>query len=319
MKVRISPRKTIEAPPRTLVHGEGIGKSTFAAGAPDVVFLCAEKGTNNLPVQRARIEDETVAEGERDPKTYDECIYVLDALVAGVSQSPKSLPFKNLAIDTVDSLESFIHAHIARTSNKRSIADFNFGKGFDLSVDAFRLVLGRLEKLQELGIGIILLAHTKTESFSNPEGQDFNYYEIKTHKKVAGLLVEWSDNVLFARRDQHSLEENGKIRGVSDGARFLHTQKTPVFVAKNRFDLPERLPISWTEYQQAMSAHKPADPVELMKHAKQLISQLDKEAQVSATAALSKITSGDSRTLAQFLDFCRSKVATQGTREEVSK
>lgn len=310
VRVKITPKKTIEAPPRTLIHGEpGIGKSTFAAGAPDVVFLCVEQGTNNLPIARARIEDESARDGERDPRTYDECITVLDSLIAGVSANKSKEPlFRYLAVDTVDALEGVIHAHVCRIGGKRSIGDFNYGKGFDITVDAFRQVFQRLEMLQELGVAPILIAHTKIETFQNPEGLNFDYYEIKCHKKVSGLLVEWSDNVLFARREQYALEEGGKVRGVGSGARFIHTQKTPAFIAKNRFDLPEKLPLNWSEYENAMRAHKPADPDELRSHAQQLIEKLEPEAKKSATEALAKIAKTDARTLAQFVDFCRSKL-----------
>lgn len=308
MKIRISEKKTLDIPARTLIHGEpGVGKTTFAAGAPDVVFICTEQGTNNLAVQRARLEDETALNGERDPNTFEETCLVLDALIAGAKQAN----IKNVAIDTIDSLEKQIHDHLCKMGNKRSIADFTYGKGFDLAVDAVRAVLSRLEKLQSVGVGIILLAHTKTENFNNPEGQDFNYYEVKVNKKIGGLLVEWCDNVLFARRGQYALEENGKVRGVGDGARFLHTQKAPTFVAKNRFDLPEKLPLSWSEYQRAMEQHRPADPVDLRSNAEELLKQLDKETKIAATASLAKISKDDARTLTQFVDFCRSKISLQ--------
>lgn len=308
MKVRITEKKTIKTVPITLIHGEpGIGKSTFAANAPDVVFVCVEQGTNNIQTRRARIEDSGSPEGERDPKTYDEVLFVLDSLVAGLQASEKK-PFSFVVIDTVDALEVLIHAHICKISGKRSIADFGFQKGYDLAVDGFRSVMQRLERMKSLGVGVILIAHTKTESFSNPEGQDYNYYEIKVHKKVAGALVEWSDNVLFARREQYALEENGKVRGVGSGARFISTNKQPAYTAKNRFDLPDKLPLSWHEYQQAMDAHKPADPAELIINANALIKLMDKETQIQALASLNKIHKEDSRMLAQFVDYCRSKV-----------
>lgn len=320
MKVKITPKKVNKTRPRTLVHGEpGVGKSTFAANAPNVVFICVEQGTDNIAVARARVEDASHPEGERDPRTLEEVFYILDSLVAGVQasiQAKQPLPFENLAIDTLDALESFIWAHLCRIGNKRSIADFKFGSGFDKTVDEFKHIQRRLEQLRDMGIGIILLAHTKTDNFSNPEGQDYNYYEIKLHKKVAGLFVEWCDNVLYARREQYALEEGGKVRGVGSGARFLCTQKTPAYVAKNRYDLPERLPLSWDEYQKGMDNHKPGDPEELMTHAKLLIQQLDKETQIQATAALSKISKEDSKALTQFVDFCRSKVVLSGTNQE---
>ena len=311
MVVKITPKKTIELPPRTTIHGEpGIGKSTFAASAPDVVFICTEQGTNNIAVQRARIDE---GPSDRDPKTYDEVLYVLNSLIAGLEQSPKA--FKNVCIDTVDALETIIHQHACKISSKRSIADFRFGAGYDLTVDYFKHILNRLEILQSLGCGVILITHTKIESFNNPEGQDFNYYELKMHKKISGALVEWSDNVLFARREQYALEENGKVRGIGTGSRFLMTQKTPTYIAKNRYSLPEKLPLQWSEYESAMKDHKPADPEELRKNAQELVKKLDKETQKTAKEALSKISKDDARTLAQFIDYVRSKINISNPEE----
>lgn len=306
-KLRVTPKKRIECRPITLCYGEpGIGKSTFAADAPGVVFLCCEQGTNNISVSRARIEDTTAPDGERDPKTFDDVAWLLDNLAMSPPEG-----MQNIAIDTLDSLESFIWSHICRMGNKRSIADYGYGKGYDLAIDAFKGIQFRLERLKAAGYGIILLAHSKVEKYNNPEGSDFDYHEIKLHKKAAGLWVEWADNVLFARREQYALEENGKIRGVGTGSRFLLTQKMPAYVAKNRFSLPEKLPLNWADYEQAMANFKPANPEELIAHAEELIAKLEPESQKAATEALSKISKNDSSTLAKFVDYCRGKVTIE--------
>lgn len=310
MKIKITTKATIKAKPRTLIHGEpGVGKSTFAAAAPGVVFICAEQGTNNIAVQRARIED---VGAERDPQTFDEVCLVLDSLIEGLRASPTPL-FENLAIDTMDAMEAMVHGHVCKTGNKRSIADFGFGKGYDNALDSFRFLLKKLEEIQAHDVGIILLTHTKTEHFNNPEGQDFDYYDIKLHKKVAGLLVEWSDNILFARREQYALEEGGKIRGVGSGARFLHTQKQPAYVAKNRFELPEKLPLRWHDYQDAMDRGQAGNFDELRAHASDLIKQMDPSIQGAANTALHGI--GDPKQMAHFVDYCRSKLnITEATK-----
>ena len=42
----------VDRPPRLVVYGvEGIGKSTFAAGAPNTIFLGPENGTETLDVK----------------------------------------------------------------------------------------------------------------------------------------------------------------------------------------------------------------------------------------------------------------------------
>ena len=42
-----------QRPKRILLHGvDGVGKATFAAGAPKPIFLGSEEGTNHLDVSR---------------------------------------------------------------------------------------------------------------------------------------------------------------------------------------------------------------------------------------------------------------------------
>lgn len=315
VKMKITAKKVIECKPTTFCYGEpGIGKSTFAADAPGAVFVCCEAGVNNLPVARARIEDASSPDGERDPKSFEDVAYLLDQIAANPPDG-----IQHLVIDTVDALESLIWSHLCRVGNKRSIADYNYGKGYDLSVDAFKGVIFRLERIKAQQIGIILLAHSKIEKFNNPEGSDFDYYEIKAHKKVAGYLVEWSDNVLFARREQYALEEGGKVRGVGSGSRFLMTQKMPAYIAKNRYDLPEKLPLSWAAYEEAMANSKPAKAEELLQAAETLISKLEAEEQKGATEALAKINKTDSATLAKFVDYCRGKINIQNAEPKTEQ
>lgn len=300
----ITPKSVAKAPCRTLIYGEpGVGKTTFAAGAPDTVFMCLEEGANNIAVSRLQTSS-------GNPKSFQE---VLDLLVAvGDSLGSASVtPFKNLAIDTLDALENLIHAHVCRMGGKKSMADFGYGKGFDQAVDCFRLFLSKVERLRDHGVGIILISHMKVETFQNPEGADFNYYDLKLHKKVSGLFVEWCDNVLFARREVLSHKgDDGKARGVGDGSRFLETEKAPTYVAKNRYDLPKRLPISWNDYEKSMANHQPARAESLKLEAEALVKQLPESVQTDAAKALEHIK--DSAELAKFVDYCRSKVSIEG-------
>lgn len=315
-KLVLTKRTRIERAPITLAYGEpGVGKTTFASFAPDPLFFCLEAGANQLAVQRLRISDDSYPGGERDPKTYEEVVYALGKLVTLVTTT-KDVEFKSVVIDTVDALEKLFHAKACETFGKASMGEIGFGKGFDTSVDLARVVMSKLERIRDAGIHIVLLAHSHIENFSNPEGADFNFWSLKLHKKLASQFTEWSDNVLFMRREQLALEANGKVRGVGSEARFMHTQKTPTFVAKNRYDLPAKLPLRWFEYAEAMSNHRPADPIELLRHARELVTKLPSELRDRATARLAEIAPDNATVLAQFVDYARAKVVTEGVKEE---
>ena len=126
----------------------------------------------------------------------------------------------------------------------------------------------QLERLRrERKMGIILVAHSWIKTFKNPEGEDFDRYEMKLHNKAAGLLREWCDAVLFAHYETYSVkssdEKGTKAKGVSTGARVIHTQRAAPWDAKNRYSLPEMLPLNFDDYAAACRAHRPSDPAAL--------------------------------------------------------
>jgi AAA domain-containing protein len=308
----ITPKKRINLPPITLGYGEpGIGKTTWASQAPDALFICVERGANEVDVQRLRVKG---PEGERDPQEFEEVNTMLGKLVT-LSKLP-NCPFKTVVIDTLDALEAIIHKKVCEMFSKPSIALINYGKGFDSAIDHMRTLLAKCERLKDNGIHVVLLAHAKLRMFNNPEGADFNFWDLKLHEKLAGLLVETCDNVLFMRREAFALEEGGKVRGVGTGARFIHTQKSPAFVAKNRFKMPEKIPLDWQEYENAMKEKKPADPEELRAHAAALIEQLPSPLKEEKSKVLQSIGPTDAPTLVKFVDFLRAKVNTHGTEQK---
>ena len=86
-------------PPRVLLSGpEGIGKSTFGAGAPAPLFISQEDGLTGLD-HVARIS----------PETYADVLATIDALTADPGE------YKTLVIDTTDWLERSIHQFICET------------------------------------------------------------------------------------------------------------------------------------------------------------------------------------------------------------
>jgi hypothetical protein len=128
----------------------------------------------------------------------------------------------------------------------KNIEDVGFGKGYNAALDRWRDMLSRLDTLRDRrGMNVILLAHSWIKTFRNPEGDDFDRYELKLHAKTSGLIKEWSDAVLFAAYETLTATDKSKrTRGISTGARIVHTERRAAFDAKNRFELPAELPAS---------------------------------------------------------------------------
>ena len=77
------------------------------------------------------------------------------------------------------------------------------------------------------------------------------------HARAAALLQEHSDVVLFANYRISTVKAevgfNKKVnRAMGSGERVIHTAERPAFLAKNRYGLPETLPLAWDAFAQAM-------------------------------------------------------------------
>lgn len=269
-----------EAPLRLLVYGpEGVGKSSLAAGAPSPVFICPSDGVDRLDVNRFPT-----------PATWAEVLEALESLEGKHS-------YKTIVLDELGGLEALCWEHVCKKERKASIEKFGYGKGYSAAADEWRALLAQLEHLvRKRGLNVILVGHSHVRTFANPEGDSYDRYELRLHKHVAGLLKEWVEAVLFARYEDAAAEgADGKVKGVSTGSRVIHTQHRAAFEAKNRFNLPEELPLDWGELEAAIADRqasavgdmlaeldklkvglKPADQKKLDKYAKGAGTDADK-------------------------------------------
>ena len=244
-------KKRLIAPTRTLLYAaEGIGKSTFASQAPNPIFLGSEDGTATLEVARY-------------PRALVTSVDVFEALDV---LEHEDHAFATVVLDTVDWLEPLVWAHVCAQAGKRSIEDFGFGRGYVAAQDDWRKLLARFDALRaKRRMHVILLGHSTVRTFNNPEGENFDRYQLKMHEKSAGILREWVDCVLFANYETFAVkgDKAPKAKGVSSGARVIYTERRAAFDAKNRYALPEQLPLDWAEYWAAIQARRPADPAAL--------------------------------------------------------
>ncbi len=227
---------TVDLPSRVVFAGpEGIGKSTFGANAPAPLFIAAEDGLTGLE----HVDRFT-------PDTFKELLDILNEILAAAS-----VEFKTLVIDTTDWLERLIHKFVCDRDDKKNIEEYGYGKGFTtiatVELNAMLVILDGIRAKHK--VGILLLSHVKIETFTPPGADPFNRYEMKGNKHFTGILREWPDACLFAtyetfttKRDETKKlsEQNKKTIG---GERIIHTQWAPGWDAKNRYNLPDPIPL----------------------------------------------------------------------------
>lgn len=257
---------------RFLLFGvAGVGKTTFAAQAPAPVFLGGEDGTGKLDVARFPA-----------PQTWQ------DALDAVRALETEKHDFKTLVIDTLDSLEPLCWRHVvAKDTKAENIEQVGGGyqKGYTIAVDEWRVLLASLERLRSVGMRVVLLAHAAVTKFKNPQGTDYDRYSLKLEQRAAPVFVEWSDVCLFAQFEAWTEEERGKRpKGASTDMRLMRTRRTAAYDAKNRYSLPETMPLSWDELTAAIRAG--ANPAALRAAIEAGLEKLAGEDAEKAKAAL---------------------------------
>jgi hypothetical protein len=224
-------RGKLARPQKAVIYGpEGVGKSTLASQFPAPVFLDTEGGTHHLDVVRFP-----------DATNWDLISAAITQLASGQHE------FKTLVIDTADWLEKRLAEHICRKTNKDSIEDFGYGKGYILLAEEFSKFLVSLDGLLRKGMHVVLLAHSTVRKFESPDqAGSYDRYELKLTKQVAPLLKEWADLILFANYVTRVAEsDSGKRRGVGGKERVLFTTHAAAYDAKNRHGLEEKLPFAF--------------------------------------------------------------------------
>jgi DNA polymerase III delta prime subunit len=258
----------LEAPYRILLYGpEGVGKSTFGADAPSPIFIGAEDGTRHLDVARFPA-----------PETVQDVFEAVRVLTADAHE------YQTLVLDTLDWVEPLIWREVCRRDNVSNIEEVGGGymKGYTVAVDEWRKLVAALERLQATKrMHVVLLAHSHIKTFKNPEGEDYDRYEIKLHPKASGLVKEWCEAVLFAREETLVHKAKGKRpKGVGVGARIIYTERSGAYDAKNRYTMPAEIPLSWADFDAAVKAGRvaPAEDLrsEILRKAKELGGELEK-------------------------------------------
>lgn len=225
-------------PRRTVLYGvHGIGKSTWAAKWPGAVFVPTEDGIADL-----------------DVASFPLCLDLNAAYQAIVELGGGDHEFKTVVIDSADWLERLIWKRVCEKEGKKAITDFGYGAGYGKSTSVFADMLGALNCCRDVGMHVVLLAHSEVKRFENPEGDSFDRYVPKLHRDTAALMQEWADEVLFASYKvnvRKSDEGFNKERGVGVGAgeRVIRTTERPAHLAKNRLNLPDELPLDFGIYE----------------------------------------------------------------------
>lgn len=232
----------IRRPLKIVLTGvEGVGKTTFAANAPSPIFADLEQGSSSLDVTRFPEID-----------SWDS---LLECVAFLYSQSHD---FKTLVVDSMSVAERLANQKIAADNNVKSIDEIGYGKGHGMVGDEFDSLLRGMDALVSKGINVILICHSVVRRFDDPTGDSYDKFRIALGKQIEPRVKQWGDTVLFADHDKSTVTKgegfNKRTIAKSYGERIMWTEHRATHDAKNRYGLPEKMPLDWKTFESAVDA-----------------------------------------------------------------
>lgn len=226
--------------PRVMIYGpHGLGKTTFGAGAPSPIFIMTEDGLGKLEVDHFPLAT-----------SYQD---VIDAIGTLYNEDHN---FGTVVIDSLDWLDNLIWQDIHNKHDDKALA---YGKGAVIAADYWRTILDGLSALRDdKGMAVVLIAHCEIKRFDSPEVDPYDRYQPKLQARSSALVQEWVDGVFFCNLRVLTKEAevgfNKEVRrGITTGERLMYTTEKPAYMAKNRYSLPDSMPLSWDAFATAIA------------------------------------------------------------------
>jgi len=228
--------------PKIVVAGPGkIGKTTFAASAPNAIGILTEDGADAV-----------------DASAFPLCQSLDDVYSAMQTLLTEDHDFQSVFLDSLDWLEPMLHAHVCATNKWANIESPGYGKGYIAAADEWRNLLAGFDALRaEKNMAVILIAHDKVKHFESPLHDGYDIYTLKLNDRATGLVQEWADIIGFAgykvmTRSSDAGFNKKENKAVTTGERILHVEPHPAHCGGNRFGLTN-MPLDWESFANAMA------------------------------------------------------------------
>ena len=230
--------KNSPKPPRTIIYGAaGIGKTTFAATAPNPIFILTEDGLGDIEVPAFPLAT-----------SYEDVMEALSTL------GKEEHNFKTVVIDSLDWLEPLVWNATCKRLGTPTIETPGYGKGYVEASVEWREFFKFATALRDYkNMNVIMIAHGAITRVEDPIHPAYDTHGLKLHKRASAIAEEYSDIVGYAALKTLLTTESAgfgekRNRAISTGEHVLYLSGTPGYSAKNRYHMPDMVPLSWDEF-----------------------------------------------------------------------
>jgi len=248
----ITCEKRLRAPRIVLLGVEKIGKSTFAAGSANPIFIPirGEQGIDSLAVPQ-----------------FPQCNSIEDVFSCLGTLYNSDHDYGTVVVDSASALEPIVWNKTCEDNGRiNSIEKVmgGYGKGYIEALSVWRGITEGLDALRDKkNMASIVIGHVKVKRFDDPAGPSYDQYQFDINDKAANLLYRWCDLILFCNTKVVVASESvgfkkEKHQGidVAPGSRILYTQKRPAHPGGGRGvfgQLPYELPLSYGSFMDAVT------------------------------------------------------------------
>jgi len=199
----------------------GVGKSSAIGELENVVFLPLEDNLDHVEASKLPLSS-----------TWEEVKGWMNMLLTTEHE------FKYFCPDSVSSLSHIMEKQVCQDEGVEELAKIPYGKGPEYLmqyVKEFYELCLRLKN--ERGMYTVMTAHADITKQPNPEGEPFDSFSPKLHKKAIDFLTEKCNAVFFARIKEKAVEKEKvfgqkRYKGVGNGERAIYTDSRPAYMAK---------------------------------------------------------------------------------------
>lgn len=228
---------------KVVIYGpEGIGKTWWANQWERPIFISAESGLKGI---------DPVPDTFPEPQSWEDILEAVNEL------RNQKHDFKTLVIDTADWAEALCEKMVCKKNkNVASIEHVGggFGKGYVMASEEWRGLLLSLNHLAEqAGMNVVITAHSQVKAFNNPEGDNYDRFQMKINDRVSAIIKEWADSVLFAKYEIFVNDDGGRGKGFG-GKKIIHATHSPAWDAKNRYKITETIPMEFPAFWKYVEA-----------------------------------------------------------------